>query len=305
VKLGAILRLGPLAPDQPPAAYPAIRDMAQRVEAAGLDSIWVYDHLLYRWPGRSTDGIWEAWTVLSALAEATRRVELGTLVLCSPFRNPALVAKMACTLDEVSSGRFTLGLGAGWHQPEFDAFGVPFDHRVSRFHEALRIIRPLLRDGQVDFEGAYYAVRDCEIAPRGPRPDGPPLLVAGGGPRMVRLAAEFADAWNTAWHTSAASVAQPLAELQAACQRSGRQVAATACVTVAYPDLGPPSGPGSGYLSGPPEHLAAALADFAQLGLAQLMIDVSPHSPAALGRLAEAVDLCRRQGPLRPPGPPA
>src|SRR5438128_5534631 len=130
--------------------------MALRMEAAQLDSIWVYDHLLYRWPGRPADGIWECWTMLSALAAATQRVEIGTLVACTQFRNPALTAKMAATLAEVSGGRLTLGLGAGWHKPEFDAFGFPFDHRVSRFDEAIGIITPLLREGRVDFAGTYY-----------------------------------------------------------------------------------------------------------------------------------------------------
>ena len=133
--------------------YTHIRDMARQAEAVGFDSIWLYDHLLYRSAGHDTIGIWECWTILSALAEATERVELGTLVACNSFRNPALLAKMAITLDEVSNGRFILGLGAGWNQPEYDAFGIPFDHLVDRFEEALQIIRPLLKEGRVDFQG--------------------------------------------------------------------------------------------------------------------------------------------------------
>ena len=123
--------------------------------------------------------------MLAALAEATQRVQLGTLVACTQFRNPALLAKMAATLDEVTGGRMTLGVGAGWHQPEFDAFGFPFDHRVSRLEEALQIIGPLLRVGRVYFSGTYYAARNCELIPRGPRPAGPPLLAAGKG-RLTR-----------------------------------------------------------------------------------------------------------------------
>ena len=130
--------------------YKEIRDMARRAEAAGFDSVWLYDHLLYRMDGRATIGIWECWTILSALAEATERVELGTLVACNSFRNPALLAKMAITLDEVSNGRFILGLGAGWNKAEHDAFGMPFDRLVGRFEEALQIIRPLLKEGRVD-----------------------------------------------------------------------------------------------------------------------------------------------------------
>jgi probable F420-dependent oxidoreductase len=293
MKLGAVLRIGPDGPGQQPRRYAEIRDMARRMEAAGLDSVWVHDHLLYRWPGRPTDGIWECWTVLSALAEATQRVELGTLVLGGPFRNPALVAKMACTLDEVSGGRFTLGLGAGWHRPEFDAFGFPFDHRASRLEEAVRIIRPLLRDGRVDYSGAYYAARECEILPRGPRPNGPPLLLAGTGPRLLRLGAEHADAWNIAWHARPDAAAADIERVRAAAATAGRALAISVSVSVTYPELGPRSGPGAGSLSGSADEIAAALAGYAELGVSHLMLDFSPHTPAALEHLAKAVQRAR------------
>lgn len=131
--------------------------------------------------------------MLSALAEATERVEIGTLVLCSAFRHPAILAKMATTLDEVSHGRLILGVGARWSEPEYQAFGLPFDHRVGRFEEALQMLKPLLREGQVDFAGTYYQARNCEIAPRGPRREGPPLMVGSEGPRMLKLTAQYAD----------------------------------------------------------------------------------------------------------------
>ena len=159
--------------------------MAGRMEEAEFDSIWVYDHFFLRWPERPTVATWECWTTLSALAQATTRVQLGSMVLGVPFRNPAVVAKMASTLDEVSGGRLILGLGAGWHEPEFSATGAPFDHRAGRFEEALKIICPLLRDGRVDFEGAFYSARESELAPRGPRAKGPPIMLAGAGPRML------------------------------------------------------------------------------------------------------------------------
>ncbi|RPJ37810.1 MAG: LLM class flavin-dependent oxidoreductase, partial [Chloroflexi bacterium] len=139
--------------------YKMIRKIARWGEKAGFDSLWLYDHLLYRHEDQTT-GIWEGWTLLSALADATKTIELGTLVACNLFRNPAILAKMAATLDEVSGGRLILGLGAGWNQPEFDAFGIPNDHRVSRFEEALQIIVPLLREGCVDFQGKYYQARN-------------------------------------------------------------------------------------------------------------------------------------------------
>jgi probable F420-dependent oxidoreductase len=270
--------------------------MARRMEAADLDSIWVYDHLLYRWPGRPTDGIWECWTMLSALAEATQRVQLGTLVVCTPFRNPALLAKMAATLDEVSGGRLTLGLGAGWHQPEFDAFGFPFDHRVSRFEEALQIIGPLLRSGRVDFSGTYYSARDCELIPRGPRPDGLPLLVAGSGPRMLRLVARHADAWNTAWHTTPAAAAAALEGLREACEQESRDpstVALTISCPIGFPELGSIAGRRQG-LTGPREKIAETLHGFAELGAEHTMVEFAPYTPAALDEFAAAVDLFRR-----------
>src|SRR5205823_9829883 len=134
------------------------------------------------------EGEHEAWTIASAVAAVTDRVTVGTLVMCTSFRTPGLLAKMGATLDEVADGRLILGLGAGWHEPEYEAFGYPFDHRVDRFEEALGIILPLLRHGRVDVQGRYYEARACELAPRGPRPGGPPILIGGQGPRMLRPA---------------------------------------------------------------------------------------------------------------------
>ncbi len=168
---------------------------AQRAEALGFDSLWVPDHLLLKWQ-EQTRGTWECWSLLAALAAVTSRVELGSLVTCTAFRSPALLAKMADTVDEISGGRLILGLGAGWSGFEDQAFGVPSDHRVDRFEEALQIIVPLLRTGHVDFEGKYYRARDCELRLRGPRPAGPPIMIGAKGPRMLRLAASYADLWN-------------------------------------------------------------------------------------------------------------
>jgi alkanesulfonate monooxygenase SsuD/methylene tetrahydromethanopterin reductase-like flavin-dependent oxidoreductase (luciferase family) len=168
---------------------------AQRAEALGFDSLWVPDHLLLKWQ-EQTRGIWECWSLLAAMAAATSRVELGPLVTCAAFRSPALLAKMADTVDAISGGRLILGLGAGWNGLEYRAFGVPGDHRVDRFEEALQIIAPLLRTGRVDFAGQYYQARGAELRPRGQRPGGPPILIGAKGPRMLRLAATYADLWN-------------------------------------------------------------------------------------------------------------
>jgi probable F420-dependent oxidoreductase len=281
--------------------YAEVREMAVAAEAAGFDSIWLADHLLYRSPGQPTRGIWECWTMLSALAEATARVEVGTLVLCNQFRNPAILAKMAATVDEVSGGRFILGIGAGWNEPEFQAFGIPFDHRVGRLEEALQILAPLLRAGHVDFSGTYYQARGCEIAPRGPRAQGPPLLIAGSGPRMLRLTARHADMWNPSAYLSAPdTLTGHLSAFRTACEEAGRDpstVGLTGLVAVSFPDLGeaPTSASIPAYLSGSTEEIAAAMHEFEEMGVSHLMFDCAPYTRAALERLAEAAGLYRRR----------
>src|SRR5688572_4128075 len=192
MKIGLMLPLGERDDGMIP-SWAELRELALHAEAGGLDSVWLADHLLFRpEDGRSgaTRGIHEAWTTLTAVAASTSRVEIGPLVLAMPFRNPGLVAKMATELDEVSGGRLILGVGCGWHRPEFDAFGYPFDHRVSRFEEALQILVPLLREGRITFRGRYHVAEDAELRPTGPRPGGIPLLIAGKGPRMLSVVAQ-------------------------------------------------------------------------------------------------------------------
>src|SRR5262249_34482468 len=188
-------------------SYDSIRAVAQQAETDGFDSLWLADNFFERNPGEPTRGIWECWTMLSALAEATARVEIGTLVLCNSFRNPAVLAKRAISADEVSHGRLILGVGAGYpgyNESMYEAFGLPFDHRLA---EALQILKPLLKEGQVDFAGTYYQARHCEIVPRGPRPAGPPLLVGSeGGPRMLKLSAQYADLSNTGYMAPPATI---------------------------------------------------------------------------------------------------
>src|SRR4029079_5527400 len=139
-------------------SYPEIRAVAVAAEAAGLDSVWVFDHLLFRFDG-DRSGIHECWTILAAIAEATSRVELGTIVVCTGFRNAALQAKMAATLDQISGGRLILGIGAGWHDPEFEACGYPPDHKVGRFAESLEVITSLIRTGRSTLDGRWVTTR--------------------------------------------------------------------------------------------------------------------------------------------------
>jgi Coenzyme F420-dependent N5,N10-methylene tetrahydromethanopterin reductase and related flavin-dependent oxidoreductases len=173
-------------------------DFAQLAERVGLDSIWVYDHLLFRFPPEPDEGLHEAWTILSALAPVVPRVELGALVMCTSFRNAGLMAKMAATLDTISGGRLILGMGAGWHEPEYQAFGIPFDHLVGRFEEDIEVIDRLLRGETVDFEGRWSRYAGAQLLPMPPRKT--PVLIASKGERMLRLTARWADAWNTAWY---------------------------------------------------------------------------------------------------------
>ena len=296
MKVGLVVIMADLPPTGMAPRYREVREVALQAEAAGFDSIWLYDHLLYRFPDQPTAGIWECWTMLSALAEATTRVELGTLVACTQFRNPALLAKMAVTLDEVSDGRFTLGVGAGWNRPEFDAFGFPFDHRVDRFEEAMQIIAPLLRTGRVDFHGTYYQAHDCEIRPWGPRETGPPLMVAAFGPRMLRLAARYADICNFGMLGKPDMLAAPRTSLEEACKDVGRDVSTlpiTATVALALPELGEVTHVVEDALSGSAQEIAAALHGYAVFGVKHVMFEVLTYTPAALARLTEALHIYR------------
>ena len=298
MKIGLIIPLAEDDSTNTTPGYSFLRDYARQAESIGLDSIWVFDHLLYRWPNKpDTYGIWESWTLLTALAEATQKVELGTLVLCVPFRNPALLAKMATTLDEISNGRLILGLGAGWHQPEFEAFDYSFDHLASRFDEALQIIVPLVRDGAVDFQGRYYSANTCVIRPRGPRPNGPPILIASSGPRMLALTAQYADQWNSAWFGQVESLAESRGKLGEACRSVGRDpatVAITVGVNIAYPQAGAEPPPARKALSGSPEQIATELQRYAEAGVAHVICNLDPATPETLAEFGKAVGHVRR-----------
>ncbi|HYI24516.1 MAG TPA: LLM class flavin-dependent oxidoreductase, partial [Thermomicrobiales bacterium] len=268
MKIGFILPLGEDTDLGRAPAWQEIRSLAQQAEAGGLDSVWVYDHLLYRFPDHGTVGVQECWSVLSALAASTDRVDLGTLVMPTSWRNPALLAKMAVTVDEISGGRLILGVGTGFHQPEFDAFGYPFDHRVDRFEEALQVIGPLLREGKVDFTGTYVSAPNCELRPVPSRKI--PLLIAGRGPRMLRLTAAHADLWNMAWFGDVSALALSRADLEAACAGVGRDpgtLGVTVGVHVALPEALDDAPNPDRVLTGSPEEIAAGLRGYRDAGV--------------------------------------
>jgi probable F420-dependent oxidoreductase len=289
-------------------AFADLKEMAIAAEEGGLDSIWAPDHLVFR-DGEEATGIHECWTVLAAVAAVTSRVELGPMVLATPFRNPALTAKMAAEIDDVSNGRFVLGLGCGWHQPEFDDFDYPFDHRVGRFEEAIQIVRGLLRTGHIDFQGQYYQARDCELRPRGPRPEGPPILVGTElGPRMLRLTAQYADLWNTYVPLRPEDLATAMQPLDAACAAAGRDPATlgrSLTVPVDIPGLRrhPPS---TAYgidrardyaevlVTGEPAAIADRLRAYAQTGIGHVVVWLDPDTEEGIEAFAPVLDLLDR-----------
>ena len=274
-----------------------VRTMAQAAESLGLDSLWVWDHLLYRDPEYGEVGCWEAFTFLGALAASTSRITLGTLVACTAFRNPALTAKMADSLDEISAGRFILGLGCGWHAPEFAAFGYPFDHRVGRFEEALRIIAPLLRTGRVDFEGRYYRAQDAALRPRGPSISGPPIWIGAKRPRMLRLTARYADVWNTDLVVHPERVAEQRRQMDVACAAVGRDPATlpvTAMTAIRIVHRGETATPEAKVIVGTAEEIAAAVRGFAEVGVQHLIVEVKPAGLRGIERFERVLGLLGR-----------
>src|SRR4051794_8125630 len=221
--------------------WPEMVAMARAAEDAGFDSIWLGDHLLYDLPNGDVRGPWEVWTALAALASVTERIELGPLVASTSFHAPAMLAKLAATVDGISGGRLILGLGAGWNQREYEAFGFPYDKRISRFEEAFTIIRELVRTGRSDFRGDYYQVADCVLDPRPVRAGGPPLMLGSVSPRMMRIGLPHVDSWNVWWSdygNHAEGFAAVRTRVEDAAQEAGRgpgEVEATAAVLVQLP----------------------------------------------------------------------
>ena len=297
------LRVGVQLPEvEYVASWPQLREMALTAEAIGLDSVWLGDHLLYRWADAPSRGPWEAWTALTAIAAVTERVQIGPLVACTSFHNPAMLAKKAATLDEISAGRLILGLGAGWNETEYGAFGFPFDHRVSRFEEAFTIIRTLLRDGRCDFDGRYYQVRDCELLPRGPRPASLPLMVGSDGQRMLGITLPHVQAWNAwfAWFDNRVDRYRELRDrIDEACRKAGRdpaEVERTAALFVAFRDavgrsMGDRTAPETQPLPCEPAPLASALREFAAEGVGHVQLVLDPITANSIARLEPVLAL--------------
>ena len=288
MKIGVMLPLG--GGDGPGGGMPGwkdVRAVAEAAEQGGLDSVWIADHFLYRDPEDNIFGMHDSWTLLSAVAAVTERVELGNMVLCASFRDPGLTAKMAATLDEVSGGRLTLGVGAGWHDPEYETFGLPTDHRVGRFTEWLEIVARLIQGETVTYNGTYYSVKEATLDPAPPHRI--PILVAGHRPRMMKLTAQWADAWNTAWYgTPNLKVEERLETLRQALETAGRPantMTTTVGILVRDPDQ-PSTDPNPNAI--PVQELPAAITAYEKLGVNHLIISPDPMTPTTVERIAEA-----------------
>lgn len=198
--------------------------MSQTAQDVGFEALWFGDHLSFQDNGE-TVGTWEAWTLMAAIANAVPHVQIGPLVTAASYRNPGLIAKMTEMIDEISDGRFILGIGAGWAKDEYQQFGIPYDHRASRFEESIEIIHGLLREGTSTFHGDYWQTDGAINEMRGPRPHGAPILIGSNGDRLVHSIAKYADAWNSDWQTSPEDYLPLLAKLDAACEAIGRDPA--------------------------------------------------------------------------------
>jgi alkanesulfonate monooxygenase SsuD/methylene tetrahydromethanopterin reductase-like flavin-dependent oxidoreductase (luciferase family) len=278
--------------------WPEMLAMAKLGEQVGFDSVWLGDHLLYRDDVYGARGPWEAWTMLAAIAASTSRIALGPLVACTSFHKPAMLAKMASTVDEISGGRLILGLGAGWNETEYRAFDFPFDRLVSRFEEAFTIIRSLLREGYVDFKGEFYSAPDCELQPR-PRPGGPPLMVGSWGDRMLAITMPHVDAWN-AWFSATGNRPEgvgPLrSQVDAACLAAGRKpsdVERTVAVLVELPgatgrrDADRMKGEA---LKGSAHVIADTLRAYAREGIGHVQLVIDPITEGSIELLAPVLD---------------
>lgn len=297
-KIGCILPQanGSLGGNTP--TWKDIQALARHAEDIGFDSLWVVDEYFIREANQEATGFWECWSLLSALAACTSRVTLGSLVTCNGYRHPALLAKIADTVDEISGGRVILGLGVGYNQQLNEDFGLPWNKRYSCFEEALIILQRLLQTGYVDFQGQHYQVRDCELRPRGPRPGGPPLLIgtmAHPGPRMLRLIAQYARLWAGCLIFEA----DPFISLPALCssvdvacehlQRPASSLERIATVPVAPGQqrvlLGTQDITASA-LTGTPEEIARGLQRIIRHGFSHLVLQIEPNTLAGMDAVA-------------------
>jgi alkanesulfonate monooxygenase SsuD/methylene tetrahydromethanopterin reductase-like flavin-dependent oxidoreductase (luciferase family) len=274
--------------------FPELIRMAQTAEAVGFDSLWLGDHLLYDMPG-GPRGPWEVWTSLAALAASTSSIRLGPLVASTSFHAPTMLAKMAATVDAISGGRLILGLGAGWNEREYRAFGFPFDRRVSRFEESFTVIRSLLHEGEVDFHGEFVTAEHCVLHPRLARSTPLPLMVGSMGVRMLSITLPYVAAWNVWWSqfgNTAPGFAAVKSDVDACIEAAGRAPGEVEATCAVYVQLAGGGGrsmeslPAHAPLRGTPASLADQLRMFAEAGAAEVQLVVDPITNDSIEELA-------------------
>lgn len=294
-EIGLVLPLWDSFEDGSTSRWVDIRSLALRAEELGFDTVWTPDELLWRTADGTHQGWWEAVAMAGAVAAATSRVKVGTWILSALHRNPGLTAKVVETLDEISGGRFVLGLGSGHAGAQAHAFGLPEDHVHSRFEEAIEIVIPLLRQGRANFEGTFHAARDLEQRPIGPRPGRIPIMIGAKGPKMLRLAARHADIWS--WFAEERSdlleLGPRLAAFEAACVDAGRDpatVGKSAGIVVESTSVSGGEALGTP-IRGSAVEIADVLRAFGVAGFTNLEIIVSPPTLAAVDALAPVLEL--------------
>lgn len=290
MSLGLMIPIGEESHFGPTPRFTDMVEMATAARDVGFEAIWFADHFQFENDeDGSVRGVWEAFTMMAGVAAAVPDVQIGSLVACTGFRNPALIAKATEAIDEISGGKFILGLGAGWHKPEYDAFGYPWDHRVSRFEEAMQIIQPMLREGSATHDGRFFQAANAVNQPRGPRSGGAPILVGSSGDRMLGIIAKYADAWNTVWHPEPGPVKDLMAKVDAACEAEGRdpgsliRTAGGNFAMEGYMERRPNA------VSGSPQDMAQRLHEFRKLGLAHFVCGLDPCTPATIRAFGDVI----------------
>ncbi len=269
--------------------YSDILAMSQTAAEIGFEALWFADHFSFA-SDDDLRGAWDAWTLMAAIVAAVPGLKVGPMVACTAYRNPGVIAKMTEMIEDIGGGRFILGLGAGWHKPEYDQFGLPFEPRVTRFEEALEVIHGLLRDGKADVQGTYTQANGAVNLPRATGGGQTPIMIGSTGARMLRLLATWADAWNTAWYGSTAGVAEKIAKLDAACEAVGRDpktVIRTAGVNVALDGY---TGSRPDPFRGSVEETVAFLREFEGLGFNHLCVGLDPCTPESIRSFAPVIE---------------
>lgn len=280
------IRDGSMGGDMP--RFEDLVEIATQARDVGFEVIWIPDHFTMEHDG-GLAGTWECWTMMAAVAARVPGIQIGPLVSCTGFRNPGLIAKMTETMDEISGGRFILGLGAGWNELEYRQFGYPFDYRASRFEEAVQIIHPLLRDGYADLAGRFFQANEAMNQPRGPRPDGVPLLIGSNGKRLLKTVAGYADAWNSDWEAEPARMAALIGNVDASCEEIGRSpgtLIKTGSTRFAMDDDVPQQ---PGMMRGSVDEIVERMVAFRDLGLQHLVCGLEPRTLSTVQKFGEVI----------------